>query len=51
MARGYYIITAQNRFAYGLAMLWVLFAFILVFTILFVKFGGFWVYTEAEDRR
>jgi len=51
MARGYYIITAQNRFAYGLAMLWILFAFILVFTILFVKFGGFWVYTEAEERR
>lgn len=51
MARGYYIITAQNRFAYGLAMLWVLFAFILVFTILFVKFGGFWVYTEAEERK
>jgi multiple sugar transport system permease protein len=51
MARGYYIITAQNRFAYGLAMLWILFAFILVFTILFVKFGGFWVYTEAEERK
>ncbi len=51
MARGYYIITAQNRFAYGLAMLWVLFAFILVFTILFVRFGGFWVYTETEETR
>jgi multiple sugar transport system permease protein len=51
MSRAYYIITSQNKFAYGLAMLWVLFAVVLVLTILFVRFGGFWVYTEAEERR
>ena len=51
MSRAYYIITTQNKFAYGLAMLWVLFAVVLVLTILFVKFGGFWVYTEAEERK
>ena len=51
MSRAYYIITFQNKFAYGLAMLWVLFAVVLVFTILFVKYGGFWVYTEAEERK
>ena len=51
MSRAYYIITGQHKFAYGLAMLWVLFAVVLVLTILFVKFGGFWVYTEAEERR
>lgn len=51
MSRAYYIITAQNKFAYGLSMLWVLFAFVLTFTVLFVRFGGFWVYTEAEERR
>jgi multiple sugar transport system permease protein len=51
MSRAYYIITFQNKFAYGLAMLWVLFAVVLILTILFVKFGGFWVYTEAEERK
>lgn len=51
MSRAYYIINAQNKYAYGLTMLWVLFAFVLVFTILFVRFGGFWVYTEAGERR
>jgi multiple sugar transport system permease protein len=51
MSRAYYIITNLNKFAYGLAMLWVLFAVVLAGTILFVKFGGFWVYTEAEEKR
>jgi len=51
MSRAYYIITSQNKFSYGLAMLWVLFAVVLLGTILFVKFGGFWVYTEAEERK
>jgi multiple sugar transport system permease protein len=51
MSRAYNIIGFQNKFAYGLAMLWVLFAVVLVGTILFVKFGGFWVYTEAEERK
>jgi multiple sugar transport system permease protein len=51
MSRAYYIITTQNKFAYGLAMLWVLFTVVLLGTILFVKFGGFWVYTEAEERK
>jgi len=51
MSRAYYTVTLQNKFAYGLAILWVLFAAVLVFTILFVKFGGFWVYTEAEERK
>jgi hypothetical protein len=32
-------------------MLWVLFAFVLIFTILFVRFGGFWVYTEVEENK
>ena len=51
MSRAYYIISGQHKFAYGMAMLWVLFAFVLVLTILFVKFGGFWVYTEADEKR
>lgn len=49
MSRAYYTVTLQNKFAYGLSILWVLFLAVLVFTILFVKFGGFWVYTEAEE--
>jgi multiple sugar transport system permease protein len=51
MSRAYYIISGQHKFSYGLAMLWVLFAVVLILTILFVKFGGFWVYTEAEEKR
>ncbi len=51
MSRAYYIISGQHKFAYGLAMLWVLFAVVLILTILFVKFGGFWVYTEADEKR
>ena len=51
MARGYFNITGKNRFAYGLAMLWVLFAVVLLITILFIRLGGFLVYTEAEERR
>jgi len=51
MARSYYIIISQHKFAYGLAMLWVLFTFILIFTIAFVRLGGFWVYTEVEEKK
>ena len=51
MSRSYYIITSQNKFAYGLAMLWVLFVVVLILTILFVRLGGFWVYTEAGDEK
>ena len=51
MSRGFYTVITQNRFAYGLAMLWILFFIVLIITILFVKLGGFWVYTETEDRR
>ena len=41
----------RSRFAYGLAMLWILFAVILLITFVFVRFGGFFVYTEAEEKR
>jgi multiple sugar transport system permease protein len=51
MSRSYYVLTGQNRYAYALAILWVLFAFVLIFTIVFVRLGGFWVYTEAGERR
>ncbi len=51
MAKGFYTIVTEHQFSLGLAMLWVLFAFVLIFTILFVRFGGFWVYTEVEDKR
>ena len=51
MSRAYYTVTVQNKFAYGLAMLWVLFVVVLTLTIVFVRSGGFWVYTEAGERR
>ena len=50
MARGFFTVISQKRFSYGLAMLWLLFAFVLIVTIIFVKFGGFWVYTEVDQR-
>ncbi len=51
MAKGFYTIITQQKFAYGLSMLWLLFFFVLIFTILFVKFGGFWIYSEYEGRK
>lgn len=51
MARGYNIVFAKSRFAQGLALLWILFVFILIITIIFIRFGGFFVYTEAEEKR
>ncbi len=51
MAKGFYTIVTQHKFAYGLAVLWLLFFFVLIFTILFVKFGGFWMYTEYEEKK
>ena len=50
MSRAFFTITNQNRFAYGLAMLWMLFFVVLIITIIFVKFGGFWVYTETSEK-
>ncbi len=51
MSRGFFTIINQNRFAYGLAMLWILFFIVLIITVVFIKFGGFWVYTETEEKR
>lgn len=51
MARGFFEVTGKNRFAYGLALLWMLFAVVLVITVIFIRLGGFVVYTEAEEKR
>jgi ABC-type sugar transport system permease subunit len=51
MSRAFFSIINQNRLAYGLSMLWILFFIVLIITVLFIKFGGFWVYTETEDKR
>jgi len=51
MSQGYYTVVTQNRFAYGIAMLWLLFLFVLIFSILFIRFGGFWVYTETGGKK
>lgn len=51
MARGFYLAIAQNRFAQGLALLWMLFIAVLVITIIFIRLGGFLVYSEVEERR
>ncbi|MEI6874738.1 MAG: sugar ABC transporter permease [Spirochaetota bacterium] len=50
MSRSYYIIIGQRKFAYGLAMLWILFAVILVITLIFVKSSRLWVFSETDER-
>jgi multiple sugar transport system permease protein len=50
MSRSYYIIIGQRKFAYGLAMLWILFFAILILTLLFVQVSKFWVYSETDDK-
>jgi multiple sugar transport system permease protein len=51
MARGFFEITGKNRFAYGLSILWMLFVVVLLITIIFIRLGGFVVYTEVEEKR
>jgi len=51
MARGFFEVTGKSRFAYGLALLWMLFVVVLLITIVFIRVGGFVVYTEVEEKR
>jgi len=51
MAQAYQQIIEKHRFAYGIAMLWSLFLVVLVITIIFIRLGGFVVYTEVEEKR
>ncbi len=51
MTRAYDIVFNRSRFAYGLSLLWLLFAVILIITLVFIKLGGFFVYTEVEEKR
>ncbi len=51
MARGFFEVTGKNRFAYGLSILWTLFLVVLLITIVFIRLGGFVVYTEVEEKR
>ena len=50
MSRSYDIILGQRKFAYGLAMLWVLFIVILILTLLFVRSSKLWVFSETDER-
>ena len=50
MTRAYYTVFSQSRYAYGLALLWLLFIIILIITIVFIKLGGFVVYSETEQK-
>ena len=51
MARAYDIVFLKSRFAQGIALLWILFAITLIITIVFVRLGGFVVYSEVEEKR
>ncbi len=47
MARAYNYVFLRSRFAYGLSLLWILFVVILLITIVFIRLGGFVVYSET----
>ena len=51
MTRAFDIVFNRHRFAYGLSLLWILFAIILIITIVFIRLGGFFVYTEVDEKR
>jgi len=51
MTRAYDTVFNKNQYAMGLALLWLLFLVIVIITIVFIKLGGFVVYSETEDRR
>jgi len=50
MAKGYFTIITQFRFASGIALLWILFVIIMLATIIFLKMGAFFVYSEIDDK-
>lgn len=50
MTRAYDITFGKSRFAQGLSLLWILFVFVLIITILFIRLGGFVVYSEVEEK-
>lgn len=51
MARAYDTVFSRNQYALGLALLWILFIVILIITIVFIKLGGFVVYSEVDEKR
>ena len=51
MTRAYDIVFNRSRFAYGLALLWILFVFIMIITVVLMGVGGLIVYSEAEEAR
>jgi multiple sugar transport system permease protein len=51
MSRAYETVFLKSRFAQGISLLWILFAFILIITVVFIRLGGFVVYSEVEETR
>jgi multiple sugar transport system permease protein len=47
MSRAFFVTISNTRFAYGLALMWLLFLSLLAFTFLFLKLSRLWVYEEA----
>lgn len=44
-------IFGYQRFAYGMALLWVLFVVILVLSIIIFSTNKYWVYSETDEKR
>ena len=51
MAKGYYTIITQYRFASGMALLWMLFIIVILITLIFLKAGAFFVYSEVDNTK
>jgi multiple sugar transport system permease protein len=49
MSRALFLTISNTRFAYGLALMWLLFLSLLAFTFLFLRLSRFWVFSEAEQ--
>ena len=47
MSRALFLTISNTRFAYGLALMWLLFLSLLAFTFLFLRLSRLWVYEEA----
>jgi multiple sugar transport system permease protein len=49
MSRALFLAVRDTRFAYGLALMWLLFMSLLAFTVIVLRLSRFWVFAEAEE--
>lgn len=49
MSRAVFLSVRETRFAYGLALMWLLFMALILFTFLFLRLSRLWVFSEMEE--